>query len=326
MARGEQLGRQWMILQMLIASTDGKSVPELANKAHCHFRTVYRDLEALQIAGFPIYTEKKEGKTFWCILENAKKQAPIPFSLSELMALYFSRGLMKSLENTVFYEALESFFQKIKATLSPEYTRYLSQFAQVFSVNPKPAKDYGEFQDIIDGLNQAVVNRQVIEIDYFTMSRKARSRRRVAPYKIWFFDGTFYLIGYCYLRQDVRIFAVDRIKALQNVAESFTPPEDLDLERYMQPSFGVFMGEPVTVRIRFAAEAAGYIKEKSWHETQQIESLADGAIVLTLKVAGTDEIKFWIMKWGAQAQVLAPESLAFEIREEAAAMAKLYRS
>ena len=61
MARGEQLGRQWIILQILITSTSGKSASVLAQRVNCHTRTIYRDLEALQIAGFPIYTEKKDG-------------------------------------------------------------------------------------------------------------------------------------------------------------------------------------------------------------------------------------------------------------------------
>jgi predicted DNA-binding transcriptional regulator YafY len=56
MARGDQLGRQWKIIQTLIYSRRGKSAAELASDLDCHPRTVYRDLEALQIAGFPIYS------------------------------------------------------------------------------------------------------------------------------------------------------------------------------------------------------------------------------------------------------------------------------
>jgi predicted DNA-binding transcriptional regulator YafY len=55
---------------------------------------VYRDLEALQAAGFPVYTDRVEGKNLWSLLDTAKHSIPIPFSLPELMALYFSRGMM----------------------------------------------------------------------------------------------------------------------------------------------------------------------------------------------------------------------------------------
>ena len=61
MPRGDQLARQWKIIQTLITSRKGKSAAELAEDLECHPRTLYRDLEALQVAGFPIYTEKVEG-------------------------------------------------------------------------------------------------------------------------------------------------------------------------------------------------------------------------------------------------------------------------
>jgi len=61
MPRGDQLARQWKIIQTLITSRRGKSAAELASDLECHPRALYRDLEALQVAGFPIYTEKVEG-------------------------------------------------------------------------------------------------------------------------------------------------------------------------------------------------------------------------------------------------------------------------
>jgi len=69
---------------------------------------------------------------------------------------------------------------------------------------------------------------------------------------------------------------------------------------------------------------AGYIKEKIWHESQKIEDQGDGSIIFEAEVAGTKEIKFWIMNWGSKAEVLDPESLRDEIRIEAAAMLEKY--
>ena len=72
------------------------------------------------------------------------------------------------------------------------------------------------------------------------------------------------------------------------------------------PSFGVFQGEPVNIKIWFSPDVAGYIKEKIWHESQKIEQQNDGSIIFEAEVAGTEEIKFWIMSWGASALVLEP--------------------
>ena len=326
MARGDQLARQWRILQSLIASRSGKSAADLAHELEYHWRTVYRDLEALQLAGFPIYTDRVEGKNLWSVLDSARHNIPIPLNLTELMALYFSKGLMTVLKDTVFYESLESFFQKIKATLPVETTQYLDRIDESFEVGSKPYKAYGQLRDSIDAISEATFERKIIEIEYFTMSRKEKTRRKIAPYKIWFFDSAFYLVGNCGLREDIRIFALDRIKSLKLTDETFEMPEDFKVEDFMQTSFGVFQGKPQRVRIRFAAEVAGYISEKTWHQTQKIETQKDGSIIFEAQVAGTDEIKFWLMTWGSKAEVLSPAALRDEMISEAEAMLHLYEN
>jgi predicted DNA-binding transcriptional regulator YafY len=79
------------------------------------------------------------------------------------------------------------------------------------------------------------------------------------------------------------------------------------------------------VRIHFTKDIAGYITEKSWHPSQRLSARADGSVVFEAEVAGTEEIKHWIMKWGGKAVVLAPQSLREEIRREAETMARNYQ-
>jgi len=320
MARGDQLARQWKIIQTLITARVGKSVSELALDLQCHKRTVYRDLEALQTAGFPVYTDRVGGKNLWCLLDTAKHSIPIPFSLPELMALYFSRGMMGVLKDTVFYESLVTLFEKIKTMLPDEYIEYLAQVEKSLAVRTTPHTQCGRLRSIIDNVSEAVIQQKYIRIDYYAMSRKKKTRRKVAPYKIWFFDGSFYLIGNCGLREDIRIFAMDRIQNFETTDEAFEMPADFNVDEFMKSSFGVFHGDPVRVRVWFAADIAEYIRHKIWHETQKIETLDDGAIIFEAEVAGIAEIKFWILKWGAQARVLEPASLRDEIRAEAEAM------
>jgi predicted DNA-binding transcriptional regulator YafY len=326
MARGDQLARQWRILQSLIASRRGKSAADLARELEYHWRTVYRDLEALQQAGFPIFTDRVEGKNLWSILDSARHSAPIPLNLTELMALYFSRGMMMVLKNTVYYASLQSFFQKIRAILPPETIQYLERIEETFEVGSKPFKQYNQLRDAIDRISEAIIRRRLVEIDYFTMSRKKKTRREVAPYKIWFFDGAFYLIGNCRLRQDIRVFALDRIQTLTVTDAAFEMPDDFKAEDFMRTSFGVFHGKPQRVRIRFGADVAGYINEKTWHATQKIVPQKDGSLLFEARVAGTDEIKFWVLSWGSKAQVLSPASLRDEILSEARKMLHDYQT
>lgn len=325
MPRGDQIGRQWSIIQTLISSRMGKTAAELAEELECNPRTIYRDLEALQVAGFPIYTDRMEGRNLWSLLDTVRHEIPIPFSLTELMALYFSRDMLKVFKDTVFYDSLESLFQKIKTTIPPESKKYLKNVEQILHVGLKPYKEYSKFKEIINRVNEATQKKKSINIVYYTMSRKKESKRKVDPYRIWFFNGTFYLIGKCHLRGEVRIFALDRIKILHLTKDSFVIPEDFNLDDFMRPSFGVFQGEPIKVKIWFHPDVAGYIKEKIWHESQEIHPQDDGSIIFEAEVAGTDEIKFWAMSWGSKAEVLEPESLRDEIREEAEVILERYK-
>ena len=324
MARGDQLGRQWKIIQTLISSRIGKSAADLAEEMECHPRTVYRDLEALQVAGFPIYTERSGGKNLWSLLDTVKHQMPVPFSPTELMALYFGRDMLKVFKDTPFYDSLESLFQKVKTTLPPESIKYLENVEQTLHLGVKPYKEYGKFKEILNRVNDAAINRKSIEIVYYTMSRKKEIRRRVDPYRIWFFNGTFYVIGLCHMRNEVRIFALDRIKMLHQTKETFEVPEDFSLEDFVGPSFGVYQGEPVHIKVWFHPDVAGYIKEKIWHESQEIHPQDDGSIIFEADVAGTEDIRFWIMTWGSQAEVLEPASLREQIRAEAEVMVSQY--
>lgn len=324
MARGDQLSRQWKIIQTLMAAKRGRSATELAGSLACHSRTVYRDLEALQLAGFPLYTEKQDNRTLWSILETGKRHLPIPLNLTELMALYFSRNMLKVLEGTALSASLNSLFEKVKATLPPEYVDYLGKIAHSLEVGVKARKPYHRFQQTLTQVHEAIQNQHHIDIDYYTMSRRAHTQRRVAPYKIWFYDETFYLIGYCCEREAIRLFALERIEQIRSTETPFEAPEGFDAEDYMQASFGVYQGQPTEIKIRFTPAAAGYIQEKIWHPSQTLSVEPDGSLVFKAEVAGLEEIKWWVLRWGAGAQVLAPHTLREMVAKEIRAMSTVY--
>jgi predicted DNA-binding transcriptional regulator YafY len=321
MARGEQLARQWKILQYLLISRFGKSAADLAEQMQCNPRTIYRDLEALAEAGFPIISEKVKGKNIWSLLDTMKHRLPVPFTLQELMALHVSRGMVKIFKDTIFYDALESLFEKVETTLPPESKTYLQRVEQTLQIGFRAHKPYNKYKEIIAQVNNAAIAKNTIEIAYHTMSTGKKSRRQIDPYMVWFFNGSFYLIGHCHKRREVRIFAISRIKMLHVTDKHFSQPDDFKLDDYLGSSFGLFHGRVQNVKVWFSEKAAGYIMEQVWHESQRIIRQDDGSIIFSVEVAGTDEIKSWIMGWGAQARVLEPPKLQQEIAAEALVMA-----
>jgi len=324
MPRGDQLARQWQIIQTIVSSKTGKTAAELADELDANPRTVYRDLEALQAAGFPIYTERVEGKNIWSLLDVVKHQIPVPFALTELMALYFCGDMIKALQDTIFHDSLESLLKKIKATLPPESAQYLKSVKKTFTVGRKHYKPYSKFKEIINRVTEAALKQKTLKMAYRAMGRKEETRRKVNPYRIWFFNGTFYLVGYCHLRKEVRIFALDRIRMLSLTNESFTVPDEFNFDDMMKGSFGAIKGKPEKVKIHFAKEAAGYVQERVWHASQKLTPQRDGSVVFEADVAVNEELKSWVLSWGPRAEVLQPEELIEAIHEDAVKTADRY--
>ncbi len=198
--RGDQLARQWRVIRAIEASNTGLTVAEIAEREETGIRTIYRDLDALQSAGFPLYTEKVDKANRWTFVDTYKFKIPAPFTLTELMSLYFYKDLVRVFKGTPFHDSMDSVFKKIQSTLPPQALRYLDQMQSVFHVGIRPYKDYAQFREILNRVNQAATECRRVEMVYHSLHRKEKTLRKVDPYKVWFYDGTIYLIGLCHLR------------------------------------------------------------------------------------------------------------------------------
>ena len=314
--RGDQLSRQWRILRQIEVSRNGLTATEIAAMENVSLRTAYRDLDALQLAGFPLHTEKGENGRQWKFVNSYQFNVPQPFTITELMSLHLSKDLLKVLKGTIFFESLESVLNKAHAHLPAPALAYLDRIESTFHMGMKPHKDYARFQDIISKVSRAAVERRCIEILYLPLQRKRETRRKIDPYRIWFFEGTIYIIGRCHLRNEIRKFVIDRIKLLRLTKEKFQIPPDFDLNEYLGHSFKVIDDDLYTVKVRISPEWARYVGEKIWHENQTIRKMPDKSVEMTFQVAGLDEIKQWLLSLGPEAEVIEPKLLKEMIRQD----------
>ncbi|MDY6988936.1 MAG: WYL domain-containing transcriptional regulator [Thermodesulfobacteriota bacterium] len=314
--RGDQLARQWRILRTIESRKHGATVADLAAEEDCHPRTIWRDLAAIQAAGFPLCSEKDGTKSRWGFVEGYKFHLPVPFTITELMSLYFYRDILQIFKNTVFYESLDELFRKIRATLPPESLSYLTRIEQTFHIGFKPFKDYSRFKEIIKQINEAVLKFRVVEMRYYSMSSKRETTRKVDPYKVWFFNGTLYLIGWCHVHDEVRMFVLDRIRLVHVTNQAFIPPDDFDLDEYMRGCFGVIHTDVEKITIRFDASLERYLRENLWHPSQVFKKDEDGNLLMTMEVGGLCEVMSWVLGFGRQAEILEPEHLRVAVAEE----------
>ena len=142
---------------------------------------------------------------------------------------------------------------------------------------------------------------------------RAGDPRTVAPYHVWYHGGGLYVIGHDDHSDEIRTFAVDRIRRAEITDAPFEVAEDFDFDAYTASSFGVVAEPAEAVCIRFDAFWATHIRERQWHASQRIEPREDGGLDLHLEVGAGTELKSWILSFGAGAEVLEPESLRAEV-------------
>ena len=139
--RGDQLSRQWRILRKIEVSKNGLTAAEIAELGNVSLRTAYRDLDDLQLAGFPLFPEKSEKGNRWNFVDTYQFKVPQPFTLTELMSLHLSKDLFRVFKGTVFFESIEMLFEKVQSNLPTQTLAYLDRIQSTFHMGIKQYKD-----------------------------------------------------------------------------------------------------------------------------------------------------------------------------------------
>jgi proteasome accessory factor B len=125
-----------------------------------------------------------------------------------------------------------------------------------------------------------------------------------------------YLIGFDESRGALRTFKIERIRSAVLTPRTFDPPDPAETTSALRPAWDIIADQPpVAVELRFAPEVATRVLEATWHPTQTVSTEADGSLRWSATVSGTIEIRLWILSWGADVEVLAPEALRTDVAD-----------
>jgi predicted DNA-binding transcriptional regulator YafY len=177
---------------------------------------------------------------------------------------------------------------------------------------------------VLDTVRAACSEGQMLSCVYASVSSKTKKARKLGPHYLYFAKGSLYLVGEEIETKVVKTFSIPRMSETEMLDEPYEGTKT-DPEVHFRDSFGVFRGEtPQEIVLSFSREMSSFIKERSWHPSQQIISKADGTIEMQIYVALTPELKQWIFGFGSQVLVLKPATLKEEIQAEAFQILKLY--
>ena len=314
MPRNAEVIRQWTILREIEAS-HGATIRRLAETTGVTTRTIRRDLEALQEAGFPLYDEAGDVAKRWKLDSRPFRRLDgTAFTLAELSALYFSRTLVECFALPPFGEDLRGAFTKLETALGPRMRRFLDRLSDVIRVKAPPSRRQDDRQQraVIGRLLDAMLHQRRLDMLYHSRSSRREKSYRLDPYRLVYADGGLYLFAYVPGYRQVRTFAVERIRRLTPLEETFEPVEDLG-DAAFPHSLGIHQGPPEPVELEFSPELAPYVQERVWHPSQAVEPQEDGAVAVTMDVCNDGALRSWILSFGPGVRVKAPAALARRI-------------
>ena len=190
------------------------------------------------------------------------------------------------------------------------------------------------YEDIPSGFNhlttiiQAMRESKVLDISYQSFARDELTEFRLHPYCLKVFKQRWYVVGWHEPTSDVRIYSLDRISKIEITPQKFNMPADFDPQEYFEGSFGMFRNDGVqvaTVRLRANEEERAYLRTLPLHHSQQEVEQADDYSVFQYRLRPSFDFKQAILAMGANVEVLEPQWLRDDLRQQLAKMLDLYK-
>lgn len=340
MARNEQLIRQHKLLQLLEVSRFGRTLDELRDDliadlglTKLHGRTVRRDLEALQSAGFDIQNDAVERGRVYKLGRNMTGVHEIGMSSTEMIALSIGRDLLYPLIGTQYWQGIETFWNKVQETVPDGVYDHYQRYRKTIHVFGSPSKTYDSHSGTLKTINRAIVEHRIVEIEYESVGKPSR-QRRIEPYGLAVYQGSIYVVAVengvekdadAITTERLRNWKLDRFKSAVALDEYFHMDESVDISKHLGKSIGIFSGEhPTQVTIRLGERAAAWVREDPWHPEQKIEPGPNGDSILTIPASHPREVLPKVLALGADAELLKPAEFRDAVKNAVATMSERY--
>ncbi len=254
---------------------------ELANRFEVSTRTIYRDLETLSGANIPIYAIKGKDGGIGLLDEYVLNKTIL--SEEEQNQILFALQGMKKIKGQNEKDILEK--------LSILFNKKINDWIKIDFSN------WGNIQEErFDIIKSAILNKQLIQFTYYN-SNGEKSKRIVEPLQIWFKDKSWYLVSYCKLKQDYRIFKIARIKEVTMLQEHFKrelPKEEIERHNFKIIELELEINKAMTYRVYDEFESTEITKKE------------DGNFIIKVKYPENEWVYGYILSFGEYAKILNP--------------------
>ena len=296
----------------------------LAERFEISRKQAQRDVEFMKerLAAPLVYDANRRGYTY---TNDGYELPPIWLKEEELLALCLAQRLSAAVPDRELKGALERVLRKFVDLRSDGSLTVIGDICGKVSI--KNVEYYRVREPVFHSVAGALFRNRALRIVYRTPHKGEETQRVILPLHLLCYMGSWHLVAFCTLRNELRDFALSRIQALEERGEDVSLPQSLPpVKEYIRQNFGLMSGPQSTeVVLRFRPGIAPLVAEQVWHDAQEISAGEDGSLHLRFPVSGFDEVSRFVLKYGAGVEVVAPEALKRIIKEEIKKMAALYR-
>lgn len=295
---------------------------KLANELEVSSKTIQRDIDFMRDRlGLPIaYDQLHFGFVY---TEPVTHFPSIEVSEGEIVVLFVAQKALEQYKGTSFEKPLRTAFEKITEGLKDRIGFQWSDVDSAFSFRGIGTSIAD--LELFEVVSRAVIDSHELAFEYKKLGGARHESRRVQAYHLGCVENQWYLFGFDLARQQLRTFALPRMRKVRDTLAGFRRPADFSITNHLSDSFGVFTTKGRhRIRIRFDAFAAQLVSERQWHPSQKIERLADGELELTMTLGGLEEIERWILSWGTHATVIEPTQLKRSVAAVARSLSDRY--
>jgi proteasome accessory factor B len=301
-------------LKVLLNSSAGVTVYDIADRLGTSVRTAIRYLRALERAGEPLFEEKDGRRKIWRLRPSARHET-ISLTMAQMTALFLSGRVFDFLAGTGFKEDLDEVFAKVEATLKrKDFANVRNLDRKIFDVNEAPHL-YAERLEDVNDIMTALIREERLKLRHASVAA-GKTEFVVEPYTLLVYKKGLYLVANSLHHGAVRTFALDGFRAVEWLrGDRFEYPKDYHPSKLSEGTFGLIGGKRERVRIFFDEKVVRFVRRREWHPSQKIRTV-DGGVILTMNVAGSVEVASWVLSFGDKAKVLEPESLRDQVAGE----------
>jgi predicted DNA-binding transcriptional regulator YafY len=279
---------------------------EIAAELEVSERTVFRDLNVLELAGVP-WSYNKENQHYW--VRPGYNFPALNLSDDELIG-QATANVITSAPGLDITRGTAPATRKLKANSREQAAKLLEDVEKVTAVLNLKLADHSRSHETIRTIQWSLCQGRKLTGTYVSPYEPRPKRLDLHPYRLCLVRQAWYLVARSDHSDQPQTYRVTRFRTLRPSDTPAEIPDDFDLKAYFGNAWGVFRGAPpYEVVLQFSREAADLVTETTWHSTQKIERHKDGSATLSFLVDGLNEVAYWLLGWSGRVTVVKPPEL-----------------